>query len=40
MTGLQGIIVAFELKNVDKKLWLAAKISHDLNKMTTVLKIF
>jgi hypothetical protein len=38
--GLEGIIVAFELKNVDKKLRLVAKISQELNKMTTVLKIF
>ena len=38
--GLQEIIDAIDLKNVDKKLRLAAKISHELNKMTTVLKIF
>ena len=40
MIGLHGIIVAIKLKNVDKKLWLGAKISQELNKMTTVLKIF
>jgi len=41
MIGLQEeIIDTIELKNVDKNLQLAAKISQELNKMTTVLKIF
>jgi hypothetical protein len=41
MIGLQEeIIDTIELKNVDKNLQLGAKISHELNKMTTVLKIF
>jgi len=40
MMGLQEIIDAFNLKIVDKKLRLGAKISQELNKMTTVQKIF
>jgi hypothetical protein len=40
LVNLHGAIEAIKLKNVDKKLWLGAKISQELNKMTTALKIF
>jgi hypothetical protein len=40
MIGLREIIDTIDLKNVDKKLQLGAKISQELNKMTTVPKIF
>jgi hypothetical protein len=40
IVGLQEIIDTIELKNVDKIQWLAAKISHEVNKTPTGLKIF